>query len=104
MLTLWHSSDDGETRLYVRVERGEAWMAPRAGRSTGEICDWLLWVRATSSAPATTTKTPLRLAIESELRAWLLRRYRRCLFALSFEQLCRIAEHEAGRFGNHSGQ
>jgi hypothetical protein len=95
MLSLRHSSDNGETRLYIRVERGEAWIAPRAGRSTGEICDWLLWVRATPSVPATTTKTPVRLAIESRLRAWLLRRYHRCLFTLRFDELCAIAEREA---------
>jgi hypothetical protein len=33
--------------------------------------------------------------IESHLRAWLLRRYRRCLFTLRFAELCAIAEREA---------
>ena len=94
MLTLRHNGFEGETRLYILVPRGEAWIARVPRRSPEERCNWRLWVRHGSGIPPRTGKSPLQLEIESRLRAWLLRRYRRPLFTLTFEELCTLAERE----------
>lgn len=57
--------------------------------------DWQLWVAQAPGLPATLEKSPMRLSIESRLRAWLLRRYRCRLWASRFATLYRIAEREA---------
>ena len=44
----------------------------------------------------TSAKCPLRLEIESRLRAWVLARYHRPLATLNFAELLAIAEHAAG--------
>jgi hypothetical protein len=43
----------------------------------GEIPDWRLWVKESGKAPSH-AKSPTRLLIESQLRAWVLRCYHRC--------------------------
>ena len=96
MLHAWRHPRTGKLRLYVHLALPsgglspvEAWISPRpAGSRSGT--DWALWVRR-GAAPATSEKCPLRLEIESRLRAWLLRRYRRRLFATSFRELCEVA-------------
>lgn len=95
MLTLRHDGYEGEIRLHVLAPSGEAWIAQVPRRFPEERRDWRLWVRAKPGLPPRTGKSPLRLEIESRLRAWLLRRYRRPLFTLTFEELCALAERES---------
>lgn len=96
MLLLRHDGFEGKARIHIAYKDCEAWIArvPRHSPSQGR--DWQLWVRTVPGLPARTTKSQGRLAIESHLRAWLLQRYRRCLFAMRFHDLCRIAERENG--------
>jgi hypothetical protein len=96
MLLRCDSDFSGETRLYIKTKHGEAWIARIVRRSPEEQIDWNIWVRERPGEPGRTRKSPRRLAIESVLRAWLLRRYKRCLRSLSFHELCAIAEREAG--------
>ncbi len=95
MLTLRHSDFLGETQLAIRTSRGEAWIARIPRRSPDERINWQLWVRERPDSPARTAKCPLQLEVESQLRSWLLRRYRRRLRMLDFAELCHIAEQEA---------
>jgi hypothetical protein len=92
MLSLRHDTFTNETRLYIHTKRGEAWIARKLRQHPEERVNWRIWVRYQPGLPARTGKSPRRLLIESELRAW---RYHRCLFTLRFEELCRIAEREA---------
>jgi hypothetical protein len=95
MLSLRHDTFTNETRLYIHTKHGEAWIARKPRQHPDERVNWRIWVRQ-PGLPAQTGKSPRRLLIESELRAWLLRRYKRCLRTLSFDHLCAIAAHEAG--------
>ena len=85
---------ENECRLHIRFEGAEAWIAQIPRSHPDQKINWVIWVRKSPSLPARTGKSPLRLEIESRLRAWLLRRYRRCLFTLDFANLRRIAERE----------
>jgi hypothetical protein len=87
----------GELRLYIHSKHGKAWIGAVSRRSPDDRINWCIWVHHQPGLPARTCKSPRRLLIESELRSWLLRRYRRCLFTLTFAELCRIAEHESER-------
>jgi hypothetical protein len=80
-----------ELRLHIRYEGAEAWIA-QVPRRFPEQRNWQIWVRPKPGLPARAGKSSLRLVIESRLRAWLLRRYRRCLYALDFAALRGIAE------------
>ena len=94
MLSLRHNGFEGELRLYIRYEGTEAWISQVLRQHPDQKINWVIWVRKNPGLPARTGKSPLRLEIESRLRAWLLRRYRRCLFTLDFADLRRIAERE----------
>jgi hypothetical protein len=103
MLFLGRENFIGEPRVYIEYRGVEAWIAKRPlfgnpGR------DWQLWVRRGPGFPARTGKSPVRLAIESRLRAWILSRYKRPLFTLRFDELCRIAEHEGGGFSERASE
>ena len=97
MLSLRHDGFEGEPRLHIKYKEVEAWIAQVPQPSPTQARDWQLWVRQQTGLPASTNKSPLRLAIESQLRAWLLERYHRCLFTLSFAELCKAARREAVR-------
>ena len=86
MLARWEDPHTGEIRLYVR--QAEAWISPEV--PSGTRGGWVLWVR--QGRAFTTAPCPRRLEVESRLRAWLLRRYRRRLADLSFAELAAIAE------------
>src|SRR5919112_6763846 len=97
MLFLEHNSFSGETRLVIQTGLAPAWISyypphfdPR------DRHDWRLYVKRKPYEPALARKSPTRLLIESRLRAWLLRRFRRRLSDLRFAELCRIAEHAQG--------
>jgi hypothetical protein len=53
--------------------------------------DWKLFIKRRGE-PALCYKCPLRLEVESRLRAWLLQRFHRRLSDLRFEELCAIAQ------------
>src|SRR3954469_19225155 len=57
----------------------------------GEISDWRLWGEV-PGRPASLSKSPTRLLIESQLRAWVLRQSKRCLATLTFNELQRLAQ------------
>jgi hypothetical protein len=97
MLTYRYHDFLGEDRLYIRYEGAEAWIAHIPRRNPDQKINWAIWVRPRPGAAARTSKSPLRLLIESQLRAWLLRRYKRCLRTLDFAELRRVAERESGR-------
>src|SRR3712207_6100184 len=91
MLSLSRENFTGELRVYVEYRGVEAWIAKRPlFRNPGR--DWQLWVRRTPGFPARTGKSPMRVALESHLKAWLLAQYHRSLYTLTFAELCRIAE------------
>ena len=85
---------ENEIRLHIRYDGAEAWISRIPRRFPDQRIDWQLWVRPKPGHPAYASKSPLRLEIESKLRAWLLRRYRRCLRTLDFAALCAIALRE----------
>src|ERR687883_1676083 len=98
MLSLRHHPKTGQEYLAIRNDFARAWIEhyPRLGdhlEHLGEIPDWRLWV-ALPGRPASRQKSPTRLLIESRLRAWVLRRFRRRLSDLRFEQLRQIAQRE----------
>src|SRR4051794_18737641 len=99
MLIVRHHPQTGQLYLIIRNDFARAWIEhyPRLGdqlEHLGEIPDWRLW-GAPPGRPASRQKSPTRLLIESQLRAWVLRRFRRRLSNLRFEQLRQIAEWEA---------
>jgi hypothetical protein len=96
MLVRRYNNFLGETRLYIQTKHGEAWIARIVRSSPEQHIDWNIWVRERPGEPGRTRRSPRRLAIESQLRAWLLRRYKRCLRTLDFAALCHIAECEDG--------
>jgi len=96
MLIVRHHPQTGQLYLTIRNDFARAWVEhyPRLGDSLerlGEIPDWRLWV-APPGRPASRQKSPTRLLIESQLRAWVLRRCGRCLPTLAFAELVRIAQ------------
>jgi hypothetical protein len=98
MLHFWHHPQTGETRLYIRGVSAEAWIAsaqPRGDMESRHGQDWVLWVR--SGRTLILENCPARLLVQSLLRAWLLQRYRRPLFTLSFGELCDIARRSEVR-------
>jgi hypothetical protein len=96
MLSLHHHPQTGQEYLTIRNDFAKAWIEhyPRLGdhlEHLGEIPDWRLWV-APPGRPASRQKSPTRLLIESQLRAWVLRRCGRCLPTLTFAELVRITQ------------
>ena len=91
MLSVRHNRLTGGCELHLHDVPVEARIVPLGRAHAREGCDWQLWVARAPGCPATPDKSPTRLAVESRLRAWLLRRCRRCLFTMSFEQLCSAA-------------
>ncbi len=55
----------------------------------------MLWVR--QGERLTLENCPQRLEVQSLLRAWLLQKYRRPLFLMSFEELCGVARSKEVR-------
>ena len=91
MLSLRYNRLTGEHELHLSNVPAEARIVPlRRARAEGSR-DWQLWVARSPGCPATVDKSPMRLLVESRLRAWLLGRFHRCLFTMSFEELCSVA-------------
>ena len=84
---------DGEPRLYLRHPSlsAEAWIERAHSPALYPHTDWTLWYRRAPHEPLRMHKSQLRLELESVLRAWLLRRYGRRLYALTFRELCDLA-------------
>ena len=93
MLVARYNKRSGRRELHLRGVAAEARIVPAERRAEGAR-DWQLWVARVPSSAATLEKPPMRLSVESRLRAWLLRRYRCRLWASRFATLCRIAERE----------
>ncbi len=87
-------SHDGEPRIYLRhpALSAEAWIERSRSVTSYPGADWVLWYRYTQRQQACAHKSQLRLEIESVLRAWLLHTYRRRLYAMSFGDLCALAQ------------
>ena len=86
---------DNQHQLDIISQHGRAWIEhyPRLGDNLerlGEIPDWRLWVER--DGKPSLSKSPTRLLIESQLRAWVLRQSKRCLATLSFDELKRLAQ------------
>lgn len=95
MLSLEHIDTIGGVRLVIKTNIASAWICyypPSLNLAHGH--DWRLYVKHKPYEPARSSKSATSLLIESHLRAWLLRRFRRRLSDLSFAELCRIAEHK----------
>ena len=95
MLSVHHNQLTGEVCLLIKTDLAQAWISyypaaffPRDGH------DWRLQVRLSPHEPVLGRKSQTGLMIESRLRAWLLRRYRRRLRDLRFAELRAIAEHK----------
>src|SRR3954464_3315469 len=96
MLIVRHHPQTGHLYLIIRNDFARAWVEhyPRLGDSLehfGEIPDWRLWV-APPGRPASRQKSPTRLLVESQLRAWVLQRSGRGLPTLVFAELVQLAE------------
>src|SRR3954454_634853 len=90
MLVLSHN----QHQLDIQSPYGRAWIEhyPKLSddlERLGEIPDWRLWVER--AGKPSLSKSPTRLLIESQLRAWVLRQSKRCLVTLSFDELLRLA-------------
>ena len=99
MLFINHDTATGQVRLIIRNPFAEAWIMhyPRLTedfRHVEEPHDWRLYVRCASQRLPSAGKSPTRLLIESYLRSWLLRRFKRRLSDLRFAELRQIAERE----------
>src|SRR5919205_1839076 len=86
---------NNQHRLDVIRSYGRAWIEhyPKLSENLerlGEIPDWRLWVER--NGKPSLSKSPTRLLIESQLRAWVLRQSKRCLATLSFAELTRLAQ------------
>ena len=92
MLSVRHNRLTGGCELHLHDVPVEARIVPLGRAHARGACDWQLWVAKVPGSPATLDKSPTRLAIESRLRAWLVRHYHRCLFTMSFGQLCSVAQ------------
>src|SRR4051794_16788159 len=87
---------DNQHQLDIESHYGRAWIEhyPKLGENLerlGEIPDWRLWVEVPGKR-ASLSKSPTRLLIESQLRAWVLRQSKRCLATLTFDELKRLAQ------------
>jgi hypothetical protein len=87
---------NNQHQLDIQSQYGRAWIEhyPRLSgelQRLGEIPDWRLWLHEPGKAPSL-SKSPTRLLIESQLRAWVLRQSKRCLVTLSFNELKRLAQ------------
>ena len=81
-------------RLNLQGVRATAWIEHRSWHLRG--VDWQLWIER--KGRMTSVKCPLRLEVESRLRAWLLRVSGMPLATLTYTELRLIAEgkiHEA---------
>jgi hypothetical protein len=83
-------------QLDIVSSHGRAWIEhyPKLGDNLerlGEIPDWRLWVERPGRL-ASLSKSPTRLLVESQLRAWVLRQSKRCLATLTFAELVRLAQ------------
>src|SRR4051812_17471143 len=91
MLVVSHN----QHQLDIKSSYGRAWIEhyPRLGdhlERLGEIPDWRL--RVEYHDKPSLAKSPTRLLIESQLRAWVLRQSKRCLATLTFDELKRLAQ------------
>src|SRR5919205_2917122 len=82
-------------QLDIESPYGRAWIEhyPKLSQNLerlGEIPDWRLWVE--HDGKPSLTKSPTRLFIESQLRAWVLRQSKRCLATLTSDELKRLAQ------------
>src|SRR4051812_48112811 len=89
------SLNDNQQQLDIASSYGRAWIEhyPRLGddfQRLGEIPDWRLWVEY--HGKPSLAKSPTKLLIESQLRAWVLRQCGRCLAMLSFDELVLLAQ------------
>ncbi len=87
---------DNQHHLTIATSYGRAWIAcyrrlDEDLQPLGEISDWRLWVELPGKRPSL-SKSPTKLAIESRLRAWTLRRCGRCLATLTFAELVCLAK------------
>src|SRR5687768_10657624 len=97
MLHAWQHPHSGELRLYIRIRgvSSEAWISPAPAQTGTNLFarrgpDWVLFVR--SGDHLTLQMCPARLQVQSLLRAWLLQKYRRPLFIMSFADLQKLAK------------
>src|SRR4051794_8169282 len=86
---------DNQHQLDIQSPYGRAWIEhyPKLSENLerlGEIPDWRLWVEY--HGKPSLSKSPTRLLIESQLRAWVLRQSKRCLVTLTFDELKRLAQ------------
>src|SRR3954451_22448812 len=89
---------NNEHELTITSPYGRAWIEhyPKLSENLerlGEIPDWRLWVER--EGKPSVSKSPSRLLIESQLRAWVLRQSKRCLVTLTFAELSRLAQGKA---------
>src|SRR3954466_1942005 len=87
---------NNQHQLDIESHYGRAWIEhyPKLSENLerlGEIPDWRLWVEVPGK-PASLSKSPTRLLIESQLRSWVLRQSKRCLATLTFAELTRLAQ------------
>jgi hypothetical protein len=75
-------------RLYLQGVKAAAWIDHRSWHLRG--CDWQLWIER--KGRMTSAKCPLRLEVESRLRAWLLRVSGLPLHTLTYTELRLITE------------
>jgi hypothetical protein len=100
MLSLDRDNFLDEERVYIHFPGVETWISRHPRRDLEHGPDWRLWVRRAGDV-ARTGKSPTRLAIESQLRAWILRHFRRPLCSLCFEEIRSIAlREEQGRLSS----
>src|SRR5919205_4068852 len=86
---------NNQRQLDIQSQYGRAWIEhyPKLSENLerlGEIPDWRLWVER--EGKPSLSKSPTRLLIESQLRAWVLRHSKRCLATLTFAELKRVTQ------------
>src|SRR4051812_37846676 len=88
MFYIDHAIQNPYPRLHLRGVQSTAWIKHRSWHLRG--IDWQLWVER--KGRMTSAKCPLRLEIESRLRAWLLRVSGLPLHTLTYTELRLITE------------
>ena len=90
MLTLQPGNTYSE-RIFIRSPRPGVvcWISYKSIYNP-EMLDWELFVKRRNE-PVFSRKCPLRLEVESRLRAWMLRVHRRPLASLRYAQLRAVA-------------
>jgi hypothetical protein len=90
-MLLLNAANTHSERILIHSPRAgvTCWIAYRYVYNS-ELQDWALFVKR-HGQPAFSRKCPLRLEIESRLRAWMLRTYRRPLASFSYRELRAIA-------------